>query len=148
MKLKQLIILYWLLIALSVIIDVGFGKLFMPENLFEFFDNSDYMAYSIVFFVTSIIAIISMPIGSYGIWNNKIFGLPIFIVGNASVAVATIALGYSLASGIGGALCILYCMISGMIIEKSFGIKRLAAQQGDAPEPASPARDLPRWEQI
>ena len=117
---KYLIIIYWVLLILSVVIDVGFGEYVMPEILNDYMNDIENFQSNIAAILLFILSFIFSIYGTYGILRNRAWGELYFLIGNALGAIDYLFLGFCIASGIGGFLISCYTLVAGMIISKIF----------------------------
>ncbi len=140
---KLLILSYILTIFSAVILDVAFESFVFSNEIIQYQNQiaqSDRMLsdYYLVIVPTGILILILLPICIWSLWTNKPYGGKLFLFFNIITLIATPFMGDHISSGIGMTLVSISYIITGMILVLS---KRLEiAQQGDAPEPASPAR--------
>ena len=116
MKTLHLLILYWFLIILSVVIDVGFEKIVMPQKLIEFINDEVNYSNLIVSVVDLLLTFVFLLLGTYGIIFKKVVLEWFFVIGNISMALGYLLIGFCVASGVGGFLITCYTMLAGIII--------------------------------
>ena len=116
MKTLHLLILYWFLIILSVVIDLGFEKTVMPQKLIEFINDEVNYSNLIVSVVDLLLTFVFLLLGTYGIIFKKVVLEWFFVIGNISMALGYLLIGFCVASGVGGFLITCYTMLAGIII--------------------------------
>lgn len=118
MKNVHLVILYWFLIISSVVIDVGFVRTVMPQKLIEFINGQSHSSNLVASSVDLLLTLVFLLIGTYGILLKRPIMEWFFVIGNITLALGYLFIGFCVASGVGGFLITFYTLIAGIIIGK------------------------------